>query len=251
MRHILTLLKYEIRVLITAPATYVAAVIFLLLMGFIYLIILQDFSQTAQEGLPSEMFFQLFWLPVFFVVPLLTMKSIAEERRLGTLGTLMTTPVTALEVVVSKFLASYLLYCLLWGLTLLFPILANFTFETTVVGERLLDRATLMGGYLFVAISGMLFIAVGIFSSSLTRTQLVAGMLCFSILFILILGVSALEAQDMEWMHWLEAPLSYLQIFNHLADFSRGVIDTRPLFYYSSNTLLVLGLTVIMVESKT
>ena len=250
MKHFFSLLKHELRTLFFAPASYTAGFIFLMLMGFIYLLILEEFSLKAQDVLPAEMFFQLFWIPVFFMVPLITMKSFAEERRMGTLETLMTTPVTAFEVVMSKFLASYLLYCLLWALTMGFPLLVSFTLDSPTIMAPLLDLPTFSGSYLFVFTSGLLFIAIGILSSSLTRSQLVAGMLCFFILFFLILGSPALISQSAAWLPWLKPSLDYFHIFEQLEDFSRGIIDTRPLFYYLSLTALVLGVSTLVVESK-
>ena len=250
MKHFFSLLAHELRAQLLAPATYTATVLFLLLMGGLYILILFDFSVMPKDNLPGHDFFQLFWLPVLFMVPLLTMKSIAEERRLGTLETLMTTPVTATEIVLSKFMAAYFFYCVLWAFTLAFPWLVNISLNSELAREILLDKAVLKGGYLFVAISGMLFIAVGIFASSLTRSQLVAGMLCFSILFLLILGPPIIVGQNPSLLDWMEKPLNYLHIFRFLEDFMRGVVDTRPFFYYFSTTAIVLGLSGLIVESK-
>jgi ABC-2 type transport system permease protein len=233
-----------------SPATYIAAVLFLVLMGWLYWRILLQFSIEPQDALPSELFFQLFWLPVFFMVPLLTMKSVAEERRRGTLETLMTTPANAMEIVLSKFAGAYIFYCCLWLLTLGFPILANLSVNSPIMAGRLLDRGTLSGGYLFVAISGLLFISVGIFASSLTRSQVVAGMLSFCILFIITIGMRELHEEATFWVPWFRDTIEYMQIFRHLEEFSRGVIDTRPFFFYFSNTALVVGISVLVVESK-
>lgn len=250
MKHFFTLLRHEIRALFLAPATYAAAVLFLVLMGWIYWRILLEFSQEPQNELPSGLFFQLFWLPVLFLVPLLTMKSIAEERRHGTLETLMTTPVHAGAVILSKFLAAYFFYCLLWLLTLGFPLLVCLAIDSPLTEAKLLDRGTLTGGYLFIAISGLLFVAVGIFASSLTRSQLVAGMLSFCILFIFIFGMRQLQEEAYAWLPWVEDMLDYMQIFRHHEEFTRGVIDTRPFFFYISNTALILGISILVVDSK-
>jgi len=110
MRLFRILLAHELRMLLVSPATYIAATLFLLVMGFVFAGILETFTAAPQEAAPAAVFFQLFWLPVFFMVPLLTMKSIAEERRLGTLETLLTTPVSTPQVVLAKFAASYALY---------------------------------------------------------------------------------------------------------------------------------------------
>lgn len=239
--------------LLISPSTYVAAVLFLLLMGYFYIWAIFDASQRMQEALPSEKFFQLFWIPVFFIVPMLTMKSLAEERRQGTLENLMTTPANALQIVLSKFFGAYIFYLILWALTLCFPLIAWYSMPSAVLEARLLDQATLLGGYSFVALSGMLYIAIGIFASSLTRSQLVAGMLSFSMLFILIIGgqlLMSLPLAEHPWLAWMGESIEYLRTFKHLEDFSRGVIDTRPFVLYISNAFVLLGITTLIIESK-
>ena len=250
MKHFLSLLRHELRTLFRSGATYVAAVLFLLVMGFFFLMVMWSFSQEPIDSLPTADFLKLFWVPVCFMVPLLTMKSLAEERRTGTLETLMTTPVTATEIVLSKFIAAYVFYCILWLLTLSYPYIVSLAFSNPAISEPLLDRATLRGGYLFITVSGLLFVATGIFASSLTRSQLVAGMLAFCILLMLILLPFVILNQQFAIREWLESPLSYMHIFNQLDDFCNGVIDTRPLVFYFSNTILVLGLSVLIVEAK-
>lgn len=118
MRHYFTILSHEVRTLLYSSSTYIAAVLFLGVMGFVFAGILELYAKAPQETSPAVVFFQLFWFPVFFMVPLLTMKSFAEERRLGTLETLLTAPVSTTEVVLGKFSAAYLFYILLWGSTL-------------------------------------------------------------------------------------------------------------------------------------
>lgn len=253
MRHFRSLFIHEIRMLLIAPATYIASVLFLLLMGFLYLFLLEDFSRIPQESLPSTAFFSVFWLPVFFIVPLLTMKSIAEERNSGTLETLMTTPANAFEIVFSKFLGAYCFYCFLWAITITFPFIVHATLPEGSVDSRLLDMASWGGGYLFVALSGVLYVALGIFASSLTRSQLVAGMLSFSMLFMLIVGgrlLSELPLLEVPSFQFLNEPIKVLQVFNQLEDFSRGILDSRPFFLYISSGFLLLGLTSFWVEAK-
>ena len=113
MRHFLILLKHELRMLLISPTTYIAGFLFLALMGLLYWIILNEMSTTALEELPHVEFFKGFWIPTFFVIPLLTMRSIAGERSSGTLDTLLTTPTSRISVVLSKFTGAYLFYLLL------------------------------------------------------------------------------------------------------------------------------------------
>lgn len=253
MKLLWVLIRHELKTLWISPATYIAAVLALLIMGFLYLATLFSLAGDEQEALPPTLFLSTFWVPVLLIVPMLTMRSLAEERRLGTLESLMITPVSAFAIVFSKFAAAYTFYMLVWLATLSFPWITAEILEQPDMRDRLLDPGSLIGGYFFIALSGSLFIAVGIFASSLTRSQLVAGMLSFSIIFLMIIGVAALrliEAQGSDWaplpVQWLE----YLQIFQHFEDFSRGVVDTRPVVYYLSGTAVMLGISSLIVQSK-
>ena len=249
MRPFRILLAHELRMLLVSPATYIAATLFLLVMGFIFAGILETFASAPQENSPASVFFQLFWLPVFFMVPLLTMKSLAEERRLGTLETLLTTPVTTPQVVLAKFFAAYALYLGLWAATGgFFYILQKFAGSA-----QHFDHGPLIGGYLFVAVSGTLFISVGILASALTRNQAVAGILAFVLLLALVIGTrfaSTLEVLKLEHLASVRAAVDYLQVFTHLEDFTRGVVDTRQVLYYLSGATLSLILGILGVEAK-
>lgn len=239
--------------LFISPSTYVAAVLFLSLMGFLYWAILRGMVNTPSEMLPTVQFFSVFWIPVLFVVPLLTMRSIAGERSTGTLDTLMTTPTSRAAVVLSKFAGGYLFYMLLWSVTLAYPLLTNKLYPQAGESGALLEMAPLAGSFLFLATSGLLFIAIGIFSSSVTRSQLVAGMLSFTMLFVVIVGgqqMGNLTNSGGDFASWIVAAVNYLQIFAHLDDFSRGIIDTRPFFYYASTGFLLLGLSTLVIEAK-
>ncbi|MGB0744374.1 MAG: ABC transporter permease [Opitutales bacterium] len=253
MRHFLTLLKHELRMLLISPSTYVAGVLFLCLMGFLYWAILRGSVNAPTDVLPSVQFFSIFWIPVFFVVPLLTMRSIAGERSLGTLDTLMTTPTSRVAVIMSKFFGAYIFYMFLWALTLGFPLMTQKLYPYAAEAGALLDSASITGSFIFLAVSGILFISIGILASSVTRSQLVAGMLSFTTLFVVIVGgqqLANLAENGGQLVGWLDAIVNYLQIFQHLDDFSRGIIDTRPFFYYTSTGLLLLGISALVIEAK-
>jgi len=252
MRHFPLLLAHELRMLAVAVATYSAAVLFLLVMGFLYFWVLYQYDAELRNDPPATLFFRIFFVPVFFVVPLLTMNSLAEERRFGTLETMLTTPASALEIVLAKYFAAYFFYVALWALTLVFPWIAIQYLHAADPSSPLRDTASLTGGFLFVCFSGLLYVALGIFASSLTRNTLVAGMLSFSMLFVLIIGGNILAGmqQPDSWMAHLQTAVDYLQTFRHLEDFTRGVVDSRPFFLYASNTLLVLGVTSLVVEAR-
>jgi ABC-2 type transport system permease protein len=247
------LLRHELRCLYLAPSTYIAMVLSLLLMGFFYILMLITASAAEQEEMPATLFFSLFWVPVLLIVPMLTMRSFAEEQRLGTIETLLTTPVQPLQLVLAKFISAYAFYCLVWLFSLAFPVITSLVLSQPQMDVRLFHSGSLLGGLLFVCLSGALFVAIGIFTSSLTRSQLVAGMLSFSILFMLIIGIAALRLVPAEASSAL--PLSdsfvgYIQVFSHFEDFSRGILDSRPFVYYLSGSAAVLGLATLSLEGK-
>ena len=254
MRNFFILVKHELRMLMISPPTYIAAVLFLLLMGFLYWSIIRSMVSTPEESLPFVQFLRIFWIPVFFVVPLLTMRSIADERNIGTLETLMTTPTSKVAMVLSKFFSAYSFYMLLWLSTLGFPLITARFFSSATSSMNLLELAPVIGSFAFLALSGILFISIGIFASSITRSQLVAGMFSFTALFMAIIGgpllLASVAQSSVELPSLFDEMVNYLQIFNHLDDFSRGVIDTRPFFYYSSTGVLMLGLSILMTETK-
>lgn len=249
MKHFLTILSHEVRMLLVSLSTYIAGVSFLWLMGFIFTGILEKYSTAPQDVSPASAFFSVYFLPVIFMVPLLTMKCLAEERRLGTIETLLTTPVTTTEVVLGKYAAAYLLYLTFWASTSgLFFILKRFAGDS-----RLIDPGPIVGGYLFIAVSGLFFIAIGVFASSLCRNQAVAGILCTTILIALIIGGRYLGSAawlDRESLAPLKDAVTYAQISQHFEDFTRGVVDTRELLFYISGTFLALIFSILSVEAK-
>jgi ABC-2 type transport system permease protein len=254
MHIFLTLLFHELRILVIAAPTYIASSIFLFLMGGIYWLALLQAASGPMSYTPAQAWFRLFPLPLFFIVPLLTMRSFAEERRLGTLGALFSTPVRPSQVVLAKFSAVYILYIALWLISMLFPVLAWFFLNDLYDDPRLLSLPTLAGGGLFIAVSSMLYVAIGIFTSSLTRSTLVAALLTFCTLFLLVIMGFLLRQIPFEtysWTEFLKKPADYLDTFRHLDLFLRGIVDTSPLFFFTTGTFLVLGLTVISAESKT
>jgi ABC-2 type transport system permease protein len=249
VKHFFTILSHEIRMLLVSPSTYIAAFSFLGLMGFIFTSILEEYSKAQEAVPPATAFFSVYFFPVIFMVPLLTMKSLAEERRLGTIETLLTTPVTTTEVVLGKYAAAYVLYMAFWASTGgLFYILQHFADDS-----RLIDPGPIVGGYLFIAVSGMFFVAIGVFTSSLSRNQAVAGILCVTALVGVIFGSRYLGSAawlDRESLAPFKAAVGYSQIWEHLQDFSSGVVDARELLFYASGTVLALIFSILSVEAK-
>ncbi len=236
--------------LLVSAATYVAAVLFFGLMGLLFMGVVELYNHGPQDRPPAAVFFELFWVPVFFTVPLITMRCFAEERRLGTLETLLAAPVGTTEVVLGKFGAAYFLYLLLWGGTAgFFWLLSLFA---PVAG--LVDPGPLVGGYLFVALSGLLFVALGVWASALTRNQGLAALFTVVALALVVWGprlaLGNVAALDLPSLRPVRELLEYARVFRHMEDFTRGVVDARAALFYLSGAGLALVFGVFTVEAK-
>ncbi len=223
----------------TWPGSYAMAAGFLGLMGFLFFLVLERFLHISQNTPLFEGFFDLFWLPVLFGVPLLTLRSFSQERREGILESVLATGASLQALVWSKFLALFSFYCLLWLLCLSFPL-----WMLGVLGQAAhnhLDVGMFVGSYAFIALSGAFYLSVGMLLSSFTENATLAGMLTFCVLFILIVG-SQLLPQSHLLPDWLQAPLLVLQNLPQLEDLRHGILDSRPVVFYGSGTLLCLTL---------
>ena len=252
MKKFTILLRHQIWQMAISPATYFAAFLFLGFMSFMFLLSIHDISIVASKQSPVEKFLSLFWLPVLFMVPLLTMRSLSEELRRGTLGSLMTVSVSAWQIVLAKFLACYFFYILLWALTLSFPAVAC-RYLPHASAADMFEIPQLCSGYGFIMLTGALYVAVGIFASSLTRTTLVAGMLSFGMLFFLIVGASiaeSLPAADDSFGGAAARVSDYLHTFRQLDSFNGGLVDSRAFFFYASFAAALLAMTSLITESK-
>jgi ABC-2 type transport system permease protein len=247
MRVYWTLLRRELGAYFASLTGYVviAAAAFLVGMSFMHLV-----AAVQREALPihvTEVFYQTpyFWIIVLLTAPVVTMRLFALEKFSGTYETLMTTPVRESEVVLAKFSAALLFYLLMW-----LPLLGCILLVRRFAGEGGgLDWGVLGTTYLGILLLGCLFISIGCFASSLTRTQTVAAMitLLLGVSLFLLSFVAGQLAKDGSWQ---TVVLSHFTLLEHMRDFTRGVVDTRPLVFYASLTLLFLFLTLRVVESR-
>lgn len=233
----------EFRALFVSPLAWAVLALFLLVNGFIFWIIVSFLNDPrSQFGAPMELFFGqtvFFWLVLLFVGPVLTMRALAEERRSGTIEVLMTAPVTEGQVVTGKFLAAFVFYLLLWVPTVLYPVLLDWQGE--------LDWGPVAAGYLGAAGIGALFLSIGLFASAFSRSQLVAALLTFALL------VPLFTAGLLETLVNGELPrqvLGYLNLWEQMGDFGKGIVDTRAICYYLSGTVLFLFLAARALEAR-
>ena len=161
MRHFKTLLFHVLKLALYSWNTWATAGLFLTLMGTIYWFALLECSRSPQPWTPVEGTFKLFWLPLLCILPLLTMRSFSEERRAGTLSSLLTTPASIAAIVWAKFLSAWITWVIFWLGFIPFTLLVNLRLGS-VNEQRLSDPSVLIGALSFIFMSGLLHVAIGI-----------------------------------------------------------------------------------------
>lgn len=173
----------------------------------------------------SSFFFIGPWI-FLFMIPALTMKSIAEERANGTLLWLFTLPIKNNQIIWGKYLAvvSIVIFCLLS--TFLFTI----TLQELLIPEQELDYGTIFSGYLGLFFLGSLFAAIGLFTSSITKNQVMAYVLAVFFCFIIFYGFESLASYNL--LGSLDFYVQKIGSFTHYNQFLKGIIDSRDLLYF-------------------
>jgi ABC-2 type transport system permease protein len=251
MSNVLAIAHKELRAYFASPIAYIVIGFFALLFGWFYIGILDWFVRQGLQGqmgmgggsmnVNQQMIRPLILnvtVVFLFLLPLITMRTYAEEKRSGTIELLLTSPLTDLEIVLGKFLGALALYAVMVALTLIhFGLL--FAFGAP-------EWKPLATAYLGLLLFGGCFIALGLFISSLTRNQIVAGAATFGV--FLLLWVVDWIGESMGPTG--QAILKYLSMTEHLDDFVKGVIDTKHLVYYLSFIAFGLFLTVRSVDTE-
>jgi ABC-2 type transport system permease protein len=247
MRVLWTLTRRELAAYFLSLTGYIiiAAATFLIGLGFVVLIMTLGHDSSPMPV--TELFYQThaFWFILLLAPPVITMRLFAQEKFSGTFETLMTTPVSDLQVVLAKFTAALAFYVVMW-----LPMLACLYIVQRYANQPgNVDVGAAGSTYLGIFLLGGMFLSVGCFASALTRSQMVAAMIS------LLLGASVFLMGFLGKL--IPAPaqertqvLSYFALFEQMEDFARGVVDTRTVGIYLSLTLLFLFLTLRVVESR-
>ena len=248
----LPVFKKEMRLYFGSPVAYAVATFFLFIAAFFFA---PSFIQYADVSMRSAMQPQMgqslnatenilrpltynMAVVLLFFIPMLTMRLFAEEKRSGTMELLLTYPLRDGEVLAGKFLAALALYASILALTVTYPI--------TVAWFTRIEWGAVLTGYLGLLLVGAAFLSIGLFVSSTTENQIVAGFGTFGTLLILwLLGWFADSAQGA-----LRIAIQQAAIIEHMESFAKGVLDTKDLVYYLSVTAFALFLTLRSLESK-
>ena len=236
-----TVMKRELRSYFTSLIAYVIITIFLVISGYFFYTNLVMFvmwvGSDVKLGLWQYTFQDMRFL-LLLLIPLLTMRLFAEEKKLGTIELLFTNPLRDLEIILGKYFACLLVFSTMLLLTVLYPILLEVVFSVEI--------GPIAVGYLGLFLLGSTFIACGLFVSSLTENQIVAAMSTVGVLVFFWFidwneGIAGEKAVVI---------LHQFSLFEHFANFTKGVIDTDDIVYYLSVIFLFVFLTSRSLESR-
>ena len=243
MRKTWAIIRRELIAYFSSPLAYIVMTAFLLMQGYIFYLIVSFLNNPQTPAMtPLRLFFGgtiFFWLFLLFVVPVITMRLLAEERRSGTLEVLLTAPVSEAQVVAGKFVAALLVYVALWLPTLLYVVVLKRNSEV--------DLGPVLAGYIGVLLLGFLFLSVGTLASTLTNNQLIAAIIAFAAIVVLF-SIGLVE--QLLSASFLKDALAYMNLWTQMDDFAKGIVDTRHIVYQISVGLLFLFLATKSLEVK-
>jgi ABC-2 type transport system permease protein len=236
MRNTAAIMQRELLALFFSPIAYVVLCVFLIATGF-----LARVTDSFTPGAPATLRGTFFWMPYLLaaIIPAISMRTISEEYRSGTIETLMTAPVSDAQMVIGKYLAAVSFYLIMLACTLVYLVLLMI-FGEPEVGMSLVS-------YLGLLLAGMSFMAFGVLTSSFTRNQIVAWILGAMPL-LLFVALSHWFVSELQggWRHAFQK----INVMRQLDQFNRGLISTESVVFFLGTTALFLFLTVKVVESR-
>lgn len=255
MKESLAIFQKEFKSFFYSPIAYVILAVFTALTGIFFYLYLSSFVEAAFMDMIRSQQYRMapqrlnvnlmlirpyFWniaLISLFTLPTITMRLYSEEKRLGTVELLYTTPITPLQIILGKFFAGLAFYIVLLIPTMLFQSLLF------VYGEP--ELMPVLSGYLGLIFLGSAFISAGLFISTTTENQIIAAIGAFALSLLLwVIGWGANFVGPT-----LGPVFNYISIINHFEDFAQGVIDTSNIAYYLLFSFLGVYLSIKMVES--
>jgi ABC-2 type transport system permease protein len=257
MKNVIPIARKELNIYFATPIAYVMFTLFVVIGSYFFLRLLGAYEQASLQymrfnapelmnrlNFQDAIFRNLFGnlgVILIFLVPFLTMRLIAEEKRTRTIELLYSSPVTPGDIVLGKYLAALAVLVCALGLTLLYPVLVQVLAKDTAGVEW---RSVLMG-YLGLFSLGAAYMALGLFISSLTENVVVAAIITFVVLLMTwIIGWSAAETEGA-----MREVVLYLSSVSHLDSFSRGILDLKDCVYFLSVVIFGLFATHRAVEA--
>jgi ABC-2 type transport system permease protein len=243
----LTLTRRELGTFFLSFRGYVVIALSAFLVGLSFVSLAEQLAGVSTTMPVTEVFYNTpwFWCIFLYSAPVITMRSYALEKSSGTFETLMTAPVSDLQVVLSKFSGAMIFYTIMWA-----PLAGSvYILRFAAHDPSLVDPGTLGSTFLGIVMLGALYMSLGGFASALSSSQIVAAMISFALgigLFIIGFVVDSFPINK----SWISDTLSFMAMHAQMGDFARGVIDTRYIVFYATLTVFFLFLTHRAVESR-
>jgi len=235
--HVAAILKKELRSYFASPLGYVFILFYLLVSnGFFFVI--QDFFR-ANQAVMRGYFMIMPWILLFFL-PAVTMRLWAEERKVGTLEVLLAMPLREADVVLGKFLAALSFFAITLACTLTVPLTLG------ILGRP--DWGVIAGSYAGALFLGAAYLAIGLWISSLTESQVVAFIVSVAVIFVFL--VAGVAPAWLGSLGWFAALCEYLSLLSHFQNILRGVLDSRDVVYYVAVVAFFLYLNVKNIEAR-
>ncbi len=247
MRTFLILFLKELRSFFLSPLAYVVMALFTFLNGWLFASLINAMRLRVS---PRSLIYNLFdsgwfWMGFFILFPLITMRLFAEERKMGTIEGLLTAPVRTSEVVLAKYLATVVVYAII-----VLPVFLFFPIFQMVTGEQAaFSSGALWGSALGLLLIGFFNVAMGTLASALTANQLIAAMLTFVFVMLHYFLGFIHNFGVVPGSGWADA-LTYFSTKEHMQSLTEGLIDSRPIVYYLSASVVLISLTHHVLESR-
>lgn len=235
----------ELLSLFVTPQAYVVGTLFLLLQGWTFSLLLNVLNDPLAAPGPVMQYyfggsFFIFWLPVIFLCSTLSMRLVAEERRQGTLESLLTAPVSAAQVIVGKYVGVVTFYVLLWLPTSVFYVLLRGAAVKPDIGP-------VVSGYLGTSLVGATFLAIGLLLSAVSRTQLGASIATFvSCTILLLLGLLVDQVESPTVVTVLEQT----SLLSMMQEMAQGIVDTRWYWLHGGVVCLALAAAMRVIDPR-
>jgi len=253
MSNILAIARKELKSYFASPIAYIVIGVFALLYGFFFTVMLSFFVRESMQmgqfgmGGPQSMnlnqmlirpLLQDVAIIVLFMMPAITMRTYAEEKRSGTIELLLTSPLTDFQIIMGKFLGALAFYCVMLAVSMIHIAILF------IYGRP--ELKVVLSAYLGLVLLGASFISLGLLISSLTKNQIVAAVVTFGVfLFLWVINwIASFSGPTMDTL------ANYLSIIQQYDDFGKGVLDTSHIIYYLSFITFGLFLTAKAVDSE-
>ena len=233
MKKVATIAAKELGIFFKSPIAYIVLVITISVFNVFFFLIIDQNREASLRDM-----FKLMEFMFVFILPLLTMKIFAEEKRSGTIEFLMTSPVGNTAIVLGKYLGALLFFTVILLFTSVYYFIIEYFSEP--------DRWAIVAGYLGIWLEGALFIAIGILMSSWTKNQIIAAMSSYLILFSFYFSISFIKYFDAA----TQGIIKHASFWSHTENFVAGLFTLEDLIYYVSGIFFFIALTRLSIENK-